>query len=147
MTACSPARIRHATAEAALAVNGVLALQPSLASRLAHAASRAIPGTTDDGITSPSSGVLVHHDPDHSVWQVEIRCVLAKGHRAVDVARTVHDRARTSLAPLLAPHDTANALRVTVTVTQITKAPADTRPRDDDVKGSRLEMPPTPFPR
>lgn len=99
MTACHPADIRQTAAEAALAVSGVLALQPTLASRLARAASRATAGAAASRFASPLSGIRVVHDPDGSGWQVEVRCVLAEGHRAIDVARTVHDRTRASLTP------------------------------------------------
>lgn len=120
MTACDPADIRQIAAAAALAVSGVLSLQPTLAGRLAAAASHAAPGAADS-FTSPLSGIRVISDADGSGWQVEVRCALAEGHRAVDVARTVHDRTRASLIPLVTAYGTADALAVTVTVTRITQ--------------------------
>ncbi|MCX5441732.1 MULTISPECIES: hypothetical protein [unclassified Streptomyces] len=121
MTACHPADIRQTAAEAALAVSGVLALQPTLASRLARAASRATAGAAASRFASPLSGIRVVHDPDGSGWQVEVRCVLAEGHRAIDVARTVHDRTRASLTPLVTTHGTADTVTVTVTIIRITR--------------------------
>ncbi|MFB6676367.1 hypothetical protein ACFCWG_28885 [Streptomyces sp. NPDC056390] len=124
MTACHPADIRHTAAEAALAVSGVLALQPTLASRLARAASRATPGAADNRFASPLSGIRVVRDQGGSGWQVEVRCVLAEGHRAIDVARAVHDRTRASLTPLVTMHGTADTVAVTVTITRITRTSA-----------------------
>lgn len=117
MTDCGPAEIRRSAAEAALAVSGVLALQPTLASRLAGAAGPVRKAAANE-IASPLSGIRVARDPDGSGWQVEIRCVLAEGHRAVDVARTVHDRTRASLIRLVTP------LTVTVTVIRIARTSA-----------------------
>ncbi|MFF1630639.1 hypothetical protein [Streptomyces sp. NPDC058272] len=124
MTACGPADIRQTAAAAALAVGGVRSLQPTLASRLAAAASPAAAQGAADRFTSPMSGIRVIRDPDGSGWRVEVRCVLAEGHRAVDVARAVHDRTRASLIPLVTAHSTADALAVTVTITRITRTPA-----------------------
>ncbi|MGW6356622.1 hypothetical protein ACWFR5_15820 [Streptomyces sp. NPDC055092] len=121
MTACHPADIRQTAAEAALGVSGVLALQPTLASRLARAASRATAGAAASRFASPLSGIRVVHDPDGSSWQVEVRCVLAEGHRAIDVARTVYDRTRASLTPLVTTHGTADTITVTVTITRINR--------------------------
>ncbi len=120
MTGCNPADIRQGAAKAALDVNGVLGLQPTLASRLARAASCHVPETADDAVASPLSGIRVARDPDGSRWQVEIRCILAEGHRAVDVARTVHDRTRSSLIPLVTAHG-GKDLTVTVTITRIAR--------------------------
>lgn len=124
MTDCDPADIRKSAAEAALAVSGVLGLQPTLASRLARAASRPVPEAADHRIGPPVSGVRVAREPDGSGWQVEIRCVLADGHRVVDVARTIHDRTRASLIPLITARGTEAALTVTVTITRIVRTPA-----------------------
>ena len=123
MTACDPAVIRQIAAAAALAVSGVLSLQPTLASRLAAAASRAAPGA-EDSFTSPLSGIRVIRDADDHGWRVEVRCVLAEGNRAVDVARTVHDRTRACLTPLITAYSSADTLALTVTVTRITRTPA-----------------------
>lgn len=123
MTGCNPANIRQSAAKAALGVSGVLGLQPTLASRLARATSRHVPGAANNGVDLPLSGIRVARDPDGSCWQVEIRCVLAEGHRAVDVARTVHDRTRTSLIPLVTAHGRQD-LTVTVTITRIERTSA-----------------------
>lgn len=123
MTGCDPADLRRSAAEAALGVDGVLGLQPTLASRLARAATRPVQGAADNR-ASPLSGIRVARCPDGSGWQVEIRCVVAEGHRAVDVARAVHDRARASLMPLVTAHETGKALTVTVTITRIARTPA-----------------------
>jgi hypothetical protein len=123
MTGCDPSGIRQIAAEAALAVRGVIGLQPTLASRLAQAASRAVQGAADSRFASPLSGIRVVRDPDDSSWRVEVRCVLAEGHRAVDVARTVHDRTRASLIPVLRAHGNSEALAVTVTITRIARTP------------------------
>lgn len=118
MTDCGPAGIRRSAAEAALAVSGVLALQPTLLSRLAGAAGP-VREAADNEIASPLSGIRVARDPDTGPadrWRYA--CVLAEGHRAVDVARTVHDRTRASLIRLVAP------LTVTVTVIRIARTSA-----------------------
>ncbi|MFF3467216.1 hypothetical protein ACWCQN_41945 [Streptomyces sp. NPDC001984] len=77
----------------------------------------------DNRFTSPLSGIRVVRDPDDSGWRVEVRCVVADGHRAVDVARTVHDRTRASLVPLLTTYGNGRTLAVTVTITRIARVP------------------------
>ncbi|MBZ9638283.1 Asp23/Gls24 family envelope stress response protein [Streptomyces sp. PSKA30] len=109
--------VRQAVAEAALAVPGVVSLQPTLASRLAGAAARVWPNATS--LSRPGSGVRAEPAPDDSGWHVEVRCVLGEGHRAVDVAREVHDEARSALVVLLAAHGSPESVTVTVTVTNI----------------------------
>ncbi|MYX33384.1 MULTISPECIES: hypothetical protein [unclassified Streptomyces] len=49
---------------------------------------------------------------------------MAEGHRAVELARAVHDRARAPFMPLVSAHETGKALTVTVTITRIARTPA-----------------------
>ncbi|MFJ4851550.1 MULTISPECIES: hypothetical protein [unclassified Streptomyces] len=124
MTACTIADIRQVAAETTLAVPGVVALQPTLASRLAQAASRQVPGVRGDGLASPRSGIRVTSGEEGSGWIVEVRCVMTEGLRALDVARTVHDRTTASLLTLLATHGLpAKALTVIVTITRMSHPP------------------------
>ncbi|MBW8798155.1 MAG: hypothetical protein JF597_32575 [Streptomyces sp.] len=105
-------------AEAALAVPGVAGLQPRLAHRLAAAALPTRPGTTA-AHTPPEAGVRADRAPDGSGWHVEVRCILAEGHRALDTARSVHDRVQAAVVSHLAAHGAPEAVTVTVTVTRI----------------------------
>ncbi|MEU4095480.1 hypothetical protein [Streptomyces sp. NPDC026673] len=83
---------------------------------------RLMPGTRIAASRNISSRVA--RGPNGSEWQVEVRCVVAEGRRAVDIARTVHDRARASLLPLVTAHETGKDLTVTVTITRIMRTPA-----------------------
>ncbi|MGW2561141.1 hypothetical protein ACWCXB_18205 [Streptomyces sp. NPDC001514] len=112
------AAVRQAAAEAALAVPGVVSLQPTLAGRLAGAVARVWPDAAS--LSRPGSGVRAEPAADDSGWHVEVRCILGEGHRVVDIAREVHDEASSAVAALLAAHGTPGAVAVTVTVTGVT---------------------------
>ncbi|MER5836212.1 hypothetical protein ABT116_36685 [Streptomyces sp. NPDC002130] len=105
-------------AEAALAVPGVAGLQPRLAHRLAAAAAPSRTGTTPHR-ASPEAGIRVDRSPDGSGWHVEVRCILASGQRALDVAQRVHDRVEAAVISSLAANDVAERVAVEVTVTRI----------------------------
>ena len=100
-------------AEAALAVPGVAGLHPRLAQRLAAAARTAWQAV------SPETGVRAVRAPDGTGWHIEVRCVLAEGHRALDIARNVHDRVRTAVLSHLATQDAPEPVTVAVTVIRI----------------------------
>ncbi|WP_432042717.1 hypothetical protein [Streptomyces cadmiisoli] len=118
MTAADATTLLGVTAEAALAVHGVAGLQPRLAHRLAAAAARTRSESTPQH-TSPEAGIRAERAPDGSGWHIEVRCVLAEGRRALDIARSVHDRVRAAAVCHLAALGTAEQVTVAVTVTRI----------------------------
>lgn len=72
----------------------------------------------------PEAGIRADRAPDGSGWRIEVRCVLAEGHRALDTARNVHDRVRTAVTSHLATHGVVEPVTVSVTVTRIAARPA-----------------------
>ncbi|NXY94048.1 hypothetical protein HYE82_06495 [Streptomyces sp. BR123] len=118
MTAAALRHIQGAAAEAALAVPGVAALQPSLAARLARAASRVRQLAQAEGTPGQpeAAGIRCGHTPEGG-WQVEVRCILRADHRVVDVARHVREDVRAAVTACLDPDDTTGAVTVLVTVT------------------------------
>ncbi|MFE9168298.1 hypothetical protein ACFYNZ_02025 [Streptomyces kebangsaanensis] len=127
MTVIRTSTLLGVAVEAALAVPGVAGLQPRLSHRLAAAAA---PTRTDTAPhrTSPEAGIRADRAPDGSGWHIEVRCVLAEGQRALDTARSVHDRVEAAvLSHLAAPGALeATAVTVTVTVTRIEAGPRNT---------------------
>ncbi|MGW1004318.1 hypothetical protein [Streptomyces sp. NPDC002520] len=115
MTAVDPTTLLGVAAEAALAVPGVTGLQPRPAHRLAAAAASTWTHPASHR-TPPEAGVRAERAPDDSGWHIEVRCVLAEGRRALDVARNVHGRVRTAVISQLAAPE---PVTVTVTVTRI----------------------------
>ena len=118
MTATGTITLPGIAAEAALAVPGVAGLQPRLAHRLAAAAAPTRAGPTPHR-TPPEAGIRADRAPDGSRWHIEVRCVLAEGHRALDTARNVHDRVRAAVISHLAAHGVAEPVTVAVTVTHV----------------------------
>ncbi|KUN83987.1 hypothetical protein AQJ66_17695 [Streptomyces bungoensis] len=117
MTAVRPATLLGIAAEAALAVPGVAGLHPRLSRRLAAAAS---PTRTDVAHrASPEAGIRAGRAPDRPGWHIEVRCVLAEGRRALDVARNVHDRVGAAVLSHLAALDAVEPVTVEVAVTRI----------------------------
>ncbi|PWI04779.1 hypothetical protein DIZ27_43210 [Streptomyces sp. NWU339] len=118
MTAIRTSALLGVAAEAALAVPGVAGLQPRLAHRLAAATA---PTRTDTAPhrTSPEAGIRADRAPDGSGWHIEVRCVLAEGRRALDIARNVHDRVGAAVLSYLAALGVAERVTVKVTVTRI----------------------------
>ncbi|MEW1776887.1 hypothetical protein [Streptomyces sp. NPDC086777] len=114
MTAACTTSLLGVAAEAALAVPGVAALQPRLARRLAAAAA-----PTRADTTPPEAGIRADRAPDGSGWHFEVRCVVAGGRRALDIARDVHDRVTAALITHLATHGLTEPVTVAVTVTGI----------------------------
>lgn len=121
MAATRASTLLRVAAEAALAVPGVAGLQPRLAHRLAAAASPTRPETTVERVPSEAGVRVVRIDraPDGPGWHIEVRCVLAEGHRALDTARNVHHQVRAGVISHLAAHGAPAAATVTVTVTRI----------------------------
>jgi hypothetical protein len=72
----------------------------------------------------PEAGIRADRAPDGSGWRIEVRCVLAEGYRALDTARSVHERVRTAVSSHLATHDVAKPVTVAVTVTRVAARPA-----------------------
>ncbi|MEV7990653.1 hypothetical protein AB0O67_01710 [Streptomyces sp. NPDC086077] len=112
------ATLRGVAAEAALAVPGVAGLQPRLAHRLAAAAASIGPATPPPPIP-PEASVRADPDPEGSGWHIEVRCVLTEGPRALDIARTVHDRVAAAVIAHLAALGIAERVTVAVKVTRI----------------------------
>ncbi|MFI6037036.1 hypothetical protein ACIBBD_23245 [Streptomyces sp. NPDC051315] len=118
MTTIPPTALLGVAAEAALAVPGVDGLQPRLFDRLTAAAAPA--GTdTPSHRTAPEAGVRADVAPDGSGWRIEVRCVLAEGRRALDIARNVHDRVGDAVVSHLAALGAEERVTVAVTVTRI----------------------------
>ena len=119
MTVIRTSTLLGVAVEAALAVPGVAGLQPRLSHRLAAAAA---PTRTDTAPhrTSPEAGIRADRAPDGSGWHIEVRCVLAEGQRALDTARSVHDRVEAAVLSRLAALGVAERVTVAVTVTRIT---------------------------
>ncbi|MGX4692585.1 hypothetical protein [Streptomyces sp. JNUCC 63] len=119
MTVIRTSTLLGVAVEAALAVPGVAGLQPRLSHRLAAAAA---PTRTDTAPhrTSPEAGIRADRAPDGSGWHIEVRCVLAEGQRALDTARSVHDRVGAAVLSRLAALGVAERVTVAVTVTRIT---------------------------
>ncbi|WP_331737853.1 hypothetical protein [Streptomyces sp. NBC_01276] len=110
--------IHRAAARAALDAPGVAALQPTLADRLALAASHVYRSQAEG--TTPyheAAGIRSELTPDGG-WHVEVRCVLHADRRVVDVARQVREDVRTAVTTYLARHGAAVPVTVMVTVTR-----------------------------
>ncbi|MFJ8022283.1 hypothetical protein [Streptomyces sp. NPDC096311] len=118
MTASGTTMLLGVAAEAALAVPGVNGLQPRLAHCLAAAAAPTRTDTMPHRMP-PEAGIRADRAPAGSGWRIEVRCVLAEDHRALDTAKNVHDRVRTAVTSHLATHGVAEPVTVTVTVTRI----------------------------
>lgn len=118
MTVVRPSTLLGVAAEAALAAPGLAELQPRLSHRLAAAAA---PTRTDTAPhrTSPEDGIRADRATDGSGWHIEVRCVLAGGRRALDVARDVHDRVGAAVLSHLAALDAVEPVTVKVAVTRI----------------------------
>jgi hypothetical protein len=123
MTATGTTTLVGAAAEAALAVPGVAGLHPRLVHCLAAAATSTRTDTAPHRMP-PEAGIRADRAPDGSGWRIEVRCVLAGGHRTLDTARTVHDRVRTAATSHLATHGVVEPVTVSVTVTRIAARPA-----------------------
>ncbi|WP_374772612.1 Asp23/Gls24 family envelope stress response protein [Streptomyces sp. NBC_01310] len=110
--------IHRAAARAALDVPGVVALQPALADRLAVAASRVYEAVAA-GTTGRQQAAGVHCElTPVGAWHLEVRCILDKDHRVLDVARRVRESVRTAVTSYLAQHGGAAPVTVVVTVTR-----------------------------
>ncbi|MFB7175745.1 hypothetical protein ACFCYM_33740 [Streptomyces sp. NPDC056254] len=120
MTITEREALQQTAARAALAVPGVVALQPALAERLALAASRVFEAVGSGGATVPvGAGVRCEIEPD-GTWQLEVRCILAEDHRVVDVACRVRSDVRAAIDAYLAQHCAAPPplVRVLVSITR-----------------------------
>ncbi|MFJ3960691.1 hypothetical protein [Streptomyces sp. NPDC090036] len=110
--------IHRAAARAALDVPGVVALQPALADRLAVAASRVYEAVAAGAIGRQQAAGVHCELTLVGAWHLEVRCILDKDHRVVDVARQVRESVRTAVTSYLARHGGAAPVTVVVTVTR-----------------------------
>ncbi|GGW13298.1 hypothetical protein GCM10018980_77300 [Streptomyces capoamus] len=106
-------------AEAALAVPGVTGLQPRLSRRLAAAAAPTLTDAMLYHTPAPEAAIRADRAPGGSGWHIEVRCNLATGRRALDVAQNVHDRVGAAVISHLAALDAVERVTVEVTVTRI----------------------------
>ncbi|MEW1631423.1 Asp23/Gls24 family envelope stress response protein [Streptomyces sp. NPDC089173] len=103
-------RLAEAAAGAAQEVTGVAFLRPGVVDLLrTRVAERAPRLATPTG--ARTQGVRVSRDEAAGSWHIDIRLVLHRGHRALDVTRAVH------AATLAAVRAEPAAAPVTVTVT------------------------------
>ncbi|CAM5623036.1 hypothetical protein [Streptomyces avidinii] len=119
MTGSDRENIHRAAARAALAVPGVVALQPVLADRLALAASRVYEAVAAGTIGRQEAAGVHGEITSAGAWHLEVRCILAGDHRVVDLARRVREDVRTAVAAYLDQHGRAAPVNVMVTVTRI----------------------------
>ncbi|MER5972962.1 hypothetical protein ABT112_25060 [Streptomyces sp. NPDC002055] len=109
-------------ARAALAVPGVIGLQPSLKHRLATAAQRLQPSA--DQLAQPAeAGIRARPDLHGSGWHLEVRCVLHESRRALDTAREVHRHVRTAVTTHLVRQHLPGPVTVQVTIVQTLGGP------------------------
>ncbi|ATY99699.1 Asp23/Gls24 family envelope stress response protein [Streptomyces cavourensis] len=105
-------RLAEAAAEAAEGVPGVAFLRPGVVDLLRTRVARAPRLATGPG--PRTQGVRVSRDGTTGTWHIDIRLVLHRGHRALDVTRAVHTA---TLAATRA--EPSVPVRVTVTVTGV----------------------------
>ncbi|WP_371502920.1 hypothetical protein OG871_37320 [Kitasatospora sp. NBC_00374] len=112
MTSALAREIQRAAAQAALAHPQVAALQPTLADRLTAAAESL------HHATRPPAAVRVQRLPTGEGWHVEVRCLVHRDRRTLDVARQIRESIRDTLTTtgLLDP---AEHLTVRITITTI----------------------------
>lgn len=118
MTATVTADVERIAARAALAVPGVVELQPTLRQSLAGAATSLRQALGSPG-PSPDAGIRVERTPHSGAWNIEVRCVLDDDRRALDTARDVHDTVRAAVASHAAHHGTPAPVTIAVTVIRI----------------------------
>lgn len=109
--------IRQTAARAALAVRGVVGLQPTLGRRLAGAAVR-IQQTVGISAQPPEAGIRAERRPPASGWHVEVRCIVSEERRALDTAQDVRAQVRSAVAAHLARHSSPESVTILVTITQ-----------------------------
>ena len=102
MTPRGTAGIERAAAGAALAVPGVAGLQPGLRHSLAVAATR-VRRAAGSTTPYPEAGIRAERTPRTGTWAVEVRCVVNEDRRALDTARDVQERVRSTVESLV-PH-------------------------------------------
>ncbi|MGP3998863.1 hypothetical protein [Streptomyces sp. 8N706] len=117
MTLVRAVDIHRAAARAALAVPGVVGLQPSLGYRLAGAAAHA-QQTVGIPAAPPEAGIRAERTPHGPGWQVEVRCIVHEDRRTLDTARDVREQVRSAVTAQLARHDAPSPVTVLVTITQ-----------------------------
>ncbi|WP_405859921.1 hypothetical protein OG361_34640 [Streptomyces sp. NBC_00090] len=119
MTVSHREDIQRAAAAAALAVPGVVALQPALADRLALAASRVYDATTASTASHHEvAGIRCQHTPEGG-WHVEVRCILHVDRRVVVVARQVREDVRTAITASVTGRCAIKPVTVLVSVTRV----------------------------
>ncbi|WP_327280992.1 MULTISPECIES: hypothetical protein [unclassified Streptomyces] len=110
--------IQRTAATAALAVPGVIALQPTLADRLAHAASLTHHSVTAGSDVHREAGRIRCEHMPRGGWQVEVRCILQADNRIVDIARQAREEVRAAVTASLSQHGAVGPITVLVTVTR-----------------------------
>ncbi|WP_308011872.1 hypothetical protein [Actinacidiphila acidipaludis] len=112
-------------ARAALAVPGVAELQPGLGQRLAGAATwvRRAVGAPSPSSPSSQGGVRADRVPGSAGWRLDVRCVLDRDRRALDVARDVRDQVRAAVVSHVSGDGSPEPVEVVVTVTRIIGPP------------------------
>ncbi|MFF4652936.1 hypothetical protein [Streptomyces sp. NPDC001380] len=141
MNRVTDAEVAAAAAGAALAVPGVVGLQPRVADLLSRAAARFAgqvaaqvtdqaaarsadraadrAGGSGAGRVPDGAGVRAERQGGGAGWQVEVRCVLDGGTRALDAARAVRAAVLAAVADLLAARGEPEPVSVGVTVTRV----------------------------
>lgn len=119
MTITDTTSVEQTAARAALAVPGVVALQPTLRQALADAAT-SVRQALGSPAPSPEAGIHAEGSADTGVWHLEVRCVVTDERRALDTAADVHDTVRATVASDAPHHGTSARVTVVVSVTGIT---------------------------
>ncbi|MGP3949984.1 hypothetical protein [Streptomyces sp. 7N604] len=128
MTIVSAVDIHETAARTALAVPGVVGLQPSLGYQLASAAHIRQPA-----VLPPEAGIRAEHTPEAPGWHVEVRCILLEDRRALDTAREVRQEVRSAVTAHLSRHGPPEPVTILVTVTQtLSHAPEGPGPGVED---------------
>jgi hypothetical protein len=129
MTIVNAVDIHQTAARTALAVPGVVGLQPSLGYRLASAAH-----TRQPPVLPPEAGIRAERTPEAPGWHVEVRCILHEDRRALDTAREVRQRVRSAVTAHLSRNGQPEPVTILVTVTQtLSNAPEGPAPSMEDI--------------
>jgi uncharacterized alkaline shock family protein YloU len=107
--------VRHIAARAALDVDGVTGLEPTLADHLAAVAPRTSRGTAGTAILPAPAGIRTVRTTEGG-WHVDVRCATQESRRVLDVARQVREHVRAAVTALLAQHGSRAPVAVVVTV-------------------------------
>lgn len=116
------AAVTRESARAAGGVPGVAMLRQGLGEVVRGAASRAGERLAASGAAPRPAGVKARRREDPERWEIAVRVLTRRGHRAVDVARAVRAAVETAVAETLTEHrtpgtDRGGAVEVPVVVT------------------------------